>query len=201
MSPWQLTILSTSTASSTRRNYAIHKSCANCAAGCKTSHWMWFIFPQLAGLGYSETSKFYALRSLAEAEAYLSHEFLGARLIECLEALQSLPTNDPDAVLGSIDAAKLRSCLTLFLDVAPANQGRPPEMVRGQSRSCHAQTARESVGRCLGRPPRIPAEVCNHAVAERRKRQAERNAAQMVYKRAGQHRNYGTPKDGDVHDA
>lgn len=91
-------------------------------SGRKASHWMWFIFPQLAGLGYSETSKFYGLRSLAEAEAYLSHQVLGARLIECLEALQSLPTNDPDAVLGSIDAAKLRSCLTLFLEVAPANQ-------------------------------------------------------------------------------
>lgn len=72
----------------------------------------------------SGTSKFYALRSLAEAEAYFSHQVLGARLIECLEALQSLPTNDSEAVLGSIDAAKLRSCLTLFLEVAPTKQGK-----------------------------------------------------------------------------
>lgn len=75
----------------------------------------------------SGTSKFYALRSLAEAEAYFSHQVLGARLIECLEALQSLPTNDSEAVLGSIDAAKLRSCLTLFLEVAPTKQVISPD--------------------------------------------------------------------------
>lgn len=90
-------------------------------SGRKTSHWMWFIFPQIAGLGYSATSKFYALHSLAEARAYLDHPVLGARLFECIGVLQALPGSDPVAVFGTIDAAKLQSCLTLFLEAAPAN--------------------------------------------------------------------------------
>ena len=82
--------------------------------GAKRTHWMWFVFPQLAGLGRSETARFYAIRSADEAQAYLAHPLLGARYLECVGALQDLPISDPVAVFGSIDAVKLRSSLTLF---------------------------------------------------------------------------------------
>jgi uncharacterized protein (DUF1810 family) len=89
-------------------------------AGSKQSHWMWFVFPQLAGLGRSPTAQFYAIRSLDEARAYLEHPLLGARLRECVDAL--LPwakKRTPEQILGPIDAIKLRSSLALFDRVAP----------------------------------------------------------------------------------
>ena len=82
--------------------------------GKKCSHWMWFIFPQLAGLGRSATSKLYGLAGADEARAYLAHPLLGARYAECVEAIQDLPASDPVAVFGEVDAVKLRSSLTLF---------------------------------------------------------------------------------------
>lgn len=82
--------------------------------GAKRSHWMWFIFPQLAGLGRSETARFFAIRSIEEARAYLDHPLLGTRYLECVGALQDLAISDPVAVLGEVDAIKLRSSLTLF---------------------------------------------------------------------------------------
>lgn len=85
--------------------------------GRKMSHWMWFIFPQIAGLGFSETSKYYALKSLSEAEAYLNHRVLGKRLIEISSALLKLDTNDAHAVFGSPDDLKLQSSMTLFTSV------------------------------------------------------------------------------------
>jgi uncharacterized protein (DUF1810 family) len=87
--------------------------------GAKRSHWMWFIFPQLAGLGRSETARFYGIESLAEAQAYLAHPILGQRYVECLEALQDLATSDPVNVFGQVDAMKLRSSLTLFEAAKP----------------------------------------------------------------------------------
>jgi uncharacterized protein (DUF1810 family) len=92
---------------------------AELRAGRKRSHWMWFVFPQLAGLGRSATAAHFAIRDLAEARAYLAHPVLGARLRECAQALVSLPDRDPEAVLGGIDALKLRSSMTLFLRAAP----------------------------------------------------------------------------------
>jgi len=88
-------------------------------AGRKTSHWMWFVFPQLAGLGRSSTARHYAVSGPAEARAYLAHPVLGPRLRECAAAVAALPTADPVAVLGSVDAQKLRSSMTLFAAVAP----------------------------------------------------------------------------------
>jgi uncharacterized protein (DUF1810 family) len=88
-------------------------------SGRKTSHWMWFVFPQLAGLGRSSTARRYALSDPDEARAYLAHPVLGPRLRECARALTILPTDDPVAVLGSVDAQKLRSSMTLFAAVAP----------------------------------------------------------------------------------
>ncbi len=82
--------------------------------GRKTSHWMWFIFPQLRGLGRSPMAMTYALSGLAEAKAYLDHPILGPRLAECTGLINALGGSDAEAVFGSIDAVKLRSCLTLF---------------------------------------------------------------------------------------
>ena len=82
--------------------------------GAKRSHWMWFIFPQLAALGQSATAKRYGLESLKEAHAYLDHPVLGTRLRECVNALQALLPAKAEQVFGPIDALKLRSSLTLF---------------------------------------------------------------------------------------
>jgi uncharacterized protein (DUF1810 family) len=82
--------------------------------GRKRTHWMWFVFPQIAGLGLSPTARHYAVSGMAEATAYLAHPVLGARLVESAQALASLPGADPVAVLGGIDAQKLRSSMTLF---------------------------------------------------------------------------------------
>ena len=96
-------------------------------AGAKRSHWMWFIFPQIAGLGRSETARVYAIRDLEEARAYLAHPVLGARLIEATEAmLRHVGSRSAEAVLGPIDAMKLASSMTLFeAAAADAEQARP----------------------------------------------------------------------------
>ena len=93
---------------------------AQLRAGRKQSHWMWFVFPQLAGLGRSPTAQFYGIRSADEARAYLAHPLLGSRLRQSVEAL--LPwagQRSPEEILGPLDAQKLRSCLTLFDSVEP----------------------------------------------------------------------------------
>lgn len=87
--------------------------------GRKTSHWMWYVFPQLAGLGQSPTSKFYAISSVDEASAYLSHPVLGPRLRECAEILTGLSGRTAEQILGGIDATKLRSAMTLFRHADP----------------------------------------------------------------------------------
>jgi uncharacterized protein (DUF1810 family) len=87
---------------------------AELAAGAKTSHWMWFVFPQLKGLGRSGTARHFGLASLAEAQAYAQHTLLGARLCHCCGLLMALQGRSALQVFGSIDALKLRSCLTLF---------------------------------------------------------------------------------------
>jgi uncharacterized protein (DUF1810 family) len=83
-------------------------------AGEKQSHWMWFIFPQIQGLGFSETSKFYAIESITEAEAFLKHPILGGRLVNISNALLQLPSNNANKIFGSPDDLKLQSSMTLF---------------------------------------------------------------------------------------
>ena len=90
--------------------------------GRKTSHWMWFVFPQIAGLGRSEIARTYALSSLDEARAYLEHPVLGPRLIDCTQALLDLSGLSAEAIMGNIDAIKLRSSMTLFHRADPGNQ-------------------------------------------------------------------------------
>ena len=90
-------------------------------SGQKLGHWMWFVFPQLAGLGRSATSRSYAISSLAEAQAYLAHPLLGPRLVECARVLTGLRTRRAEEIFGHIDAIKLRSSMTLFARADPAN--------------------------------------------------------------------------------
>ena len=92
---------------------------AELRAGRKRSHWMWFVFPQVAGLGSSPMARHYAVSGLAEARAYLAHPVLGPRLVESARALTELDGSDPAAVLGSTDAMKLRSSMTLFAAAGP----------------------------------------------------------------------------------
>lgn len=98
------------------------RAIAELRAGRKTTHWMWFVLPQIAGLGSSPTAVRYAITSADEARAYLADEVLGARLREAAEAVASAPADSVEALLGGIDAAKLRSSATLFLRVAPEEQ-------------------------------------------------------------------------------
>jgi uncharacterized protein (DUF1810 family) len=90
--------------------------------GQKRSHWMWFIFPQIHGLGRSETARFYAISGRSEAEAYLKHPVLGARLEECTRAMLSHPRLSAREILGSPDDLKFHSCMTLF-GIAAAQSG------------------------------------------------------------------------------
>jgi uncharacterized protein (DUF1810 family) len=87
--------------------------------GRKTGHWIWFVFPQIAGLGRSEMSRFYALESLDEARAYLDDPVLGPRLLECSRLLLAIPGRTAEEILGSIDSVKVRSCVTLFQRADP----------------------------------------------------------------------------------
>lgn len=90
------------------------RALAEITSGRKRSHWMWFIFPQLDGLAFSATSKHYAIKSMAEAKAYLGHPLLGARLVECIEAVLGVQDRSAADIFGSPDDLKLRSCATLF---------------------------------------------------------------------------------------
>lgn len=87
---------------------------AEISGGRKQSHWMWYVFPQIAGLGISETSRFYALRDRSEAEEYIKHPVLGARLIEISKVVLGLKETNARTIFGSPDDLKLRSCMTLF---------------------------------------------------------------------------------------
>ena len=101
------------------QDHAYCNALAEIRRGAKRSHWMWYIFPQFAGLGQSPTARFFAIRSFDEARSYLEHPVLGPRYLECVQAVQNLATSDPVAVFGAVDAAKLRSSLTLFEAAQP----------------------------------------------------------------------------------
>jgi uncharacterized protein (DUF1810 family) len=95
------------------------RALAELRAGRKASHWMWFVFPQLAGLGGSPTAALYAIGSLDEARAYLAHPILGPRLLQSVETVNRLSGLSAEAIFGFPDVLKLRSCLTLFAEAAP----------------------------------------------------------------------------------
>jgi len=88
--------------------------------GQKRTHWMWYIFPQIEGLAFSSMSRHYSIKSIEEAQAYLNHPVLGARLLECAEAVVEVEGRSIAEIFGSLDDLKLRSCATLFASVSPA---------------------------------------------------------------------------------
>jgi len=91
---------------------------AEIKSGQKRSHWMWYIFPQVDGLGFSAMSKRYAIKSLEEARQYLQHPILGGRLVECVQALLGVEGRSAAEIFGYPDDLKLKSCMTLFMQVA-----------------------------------------------------------------------------------
>ncbi len=96
-----------------------HSAVEELRRGRKTSHWMWFVFPQIAGLGQSATSRRFAITSLDEAKAYLDHPLLGPRLLECARILSDQQDRGAEEIFGGGDAEKLHSSMTLFLRAAP----------------------------------------------------------------------------------
>ena len=95
-----------------------HRVKAELSMGRKQSHWIWYIFPQILGLGESAIARKYAITSIAEAEAYLADILLGGRLRECCQLLLNAKTNDIEPIMGKLDGMKVRSCMTLFSSVA-----------------------------------------------------------------------------------
>jgi uncharacterized protein (DUF1810 family) len=95
------------------------RAVAELRRGRKTSHWMWFVFPQIAGLGFSSTSRYYALPALEAAAAYLRHPVLGPRLLECAGIVADVADRTAEQIFGAVDAQKLQSCMTLFARAAP----------------------------------------------------------------------------------
>ncbi|HEX3471936.1 MAG TPA: DUF1810 domain-containing protein [Silvibacterium sp.] len=96
--------------------------CAELRQGRKTSHWMWFIFPQLQGLGFSETARMFAISSRVEAEAYLGHPILGPRLRECTRLVTLIEKRSIAQIFGYPDDLKFRSCMTLFAHATSENE-------------------------------------------------------------------------------
>jgi uncharacterized protein (DUF1810 family) len=104
------------------RHDTFDRALAELRQGHKTTHWMWFVFPQIAGLGRSPMARTYALASLAEARAYLAHPVLGPRLVQGAEVLAGLSEVSATTIFGEVDAMKLRSSMTLFARAAPDRQ-------------------------------------------------------------------------------
>jgi uncharacterized protein (DUF1810 family) len=96
--------------------------CAELAAGHKRTHWMWFIFPQIAGLGHSAMAQEYAISGRGEAEAYLKHPVLGKRLRHCTQLVNRIEGRSAEQIFGPIDSVKLRSSMTLFAEVAEGDE-------------------------------------------------------------------------------
>ncbi|MFB1487730.1 MULTISPECIES: DUF1810 domain-containing protein [unclassified Thiocapsa] len=101
------------------QEHAYAPALAEIRSGRKRTHWMWYIFPQLDGLGFSEKARRYAIRGLDEARAYLEHPLLGPRLVECAEAVLAVQGRSAREIFGTPDDLKLRSCSTLFAEVSP----------------------------------------------------------------------------------
>lgn len=96
------------------QKYSYETALEEIKKGKKMSHWMWYIFPQIKGLGHSETAIYYEIKSLEEAKAYLEHDVLRNRLLQLTDELLLLTANNPIEIFGYVDAMKLKSCMTLF---------------------------------------------------------------------------------------
>ncbi len=119
---------------------------AELRAGRKRSHWMWFVFPQLAGLGHSSAAQHFAISGLPEARAYLAHPVLGRRLRECAGTLLELPGRSAPEIFGGIDAMKLRSSMTLFMRADPGEPVFPQVLERYFGAEADAATDRLLAG-------------------------------------------------------
>jgi uncharacterized protein (DUF1810 family) len=115
---------------------------AELRAGHKRSHWIWFVFPQIAGLGRSPTAQHFAISSLDEAKAYLLHPLLGPRLREAIAALDASGVTDAERVFGALDAMKVRSSLTLFTEADPHEEAFTTALERWFGGSRDAATLR-----------------------------------------------------------
>jgi uncharacterized protein (DUF1810 family) len=154
------------------QSHCYEKALSEIRAGRKRSRWMWYIFPQLAGLGHSVTAREYAIGGLAEAGAYLQHPVLGPRLAECAEAVLALEGRSALEIFGSPDDRKLRSCATLFALVSPPGSvfhrlldrylqgdpdGRTPQLLGLEEDRGHSPSTGEPVtGNASGTKRRIP---------------------------------------------
>jgi uncharacterized protein (DUF1810 family) len=118
-------------------------------AGRKRTHWMWFIFPQHRGLGRSATALFYGIASLEEARAYLAHDLLGARLVQCVGAVLQCQERSLHDIFGSPDDLKFRSCMTLF---EMAAGGSEPAFAQALDRWCAGERDAHTL-RLIGEPP------------------------------------------------
>jgi uncharacterized protein (DUF1810 family) len=127
---------------------AYERALSELRAGRKRSHWMWFVFPQLAGLGHSETARRYAIASLAEARSFLADSVLGPRLRKCAGALLGPQRGSADDILGGVDAIKLRSSMTLF-----ARAAGPGEELFSQVLERYFEGARDELTEALLGPP------------------------------------------------
>jgi uncharacterized protein (DUF1810 family) len=119
-------------------------------AGQKHSHWMWYVFPQIDGLGFSSTAKHYAIKSVEEAKAYLAHPVLGARLVESARAVLAIEGKTARQILGTPDDLKLKSCATLFAQISPAGSVFEELLVRYYDGDRDARTL-ELIGPHLSR--------------------------------------------------
>jgi uncharacterized protein (DUF1810 family) len=114
--------------------------------GCKRSHWMWFVFPQIAGLGRSPMAQRYAISGLDEARAYLAHPVLGPRLRATTEALLEHHRRSAEQIMGGIDAVKLRSSMTLFVHAATAGEGDAHGAGEGDAHGAGGDDAQVAAG-------------------------------------------------------
>lgn len=121
--PWRLDRYVTAQ----ERGGTYQRAVAELRAGAKVSHWMWFVFPQIAGLGMSAMSREYAISSIAEARAYLDHPVLGPRLVECAGIVAGTEGTSAERIFGPVDAMKLRSSMTLFAAAADEGDARVGE--------------------------------------------------------------------------
>jgi uncharacterized protein (DUF1810 family) len=101
------------------QDHEYEQALAEIKRGQKRSHWIWYIFPQIEGLGFSPMSRLYSIKTVAEARSYLAHPRLGSRLVECAEAALSVEGRSASEIFGSPDDLKLKSCATLFATVTP----------------------------------------------------------------------------------
>lgn len=122
------------------------RAMAEVRAGAKRSHWMWFVYPQIAGLGGSPMARRYAIADLVEARAYLAHPVLGPRLSEAARAAATTPGTSAESVFGGVDALKLRSSMTLFLRAADGMDAAPGHPERAWAAAV-AQSCRDVLDR------------------------------------------------------